>query len=389
MSSASRPRARHAAVVGAGIGGLTSAVALQRTGWTVTVHERASVLEPLGAGLVLWPNAVHALDAVGLGDAVRERATVLGGSALRRPDGTWLARTGDGRLAARHGAPLLGIERRTLQTVLAEAAGPDAIRLGSDVQDADALAGEHDLVVAADGARSRTRRTGWPDQADPPYAGYTAWRAVVRADVPVTQVSETWGRGERFGVVPMPGGRVYVFATATVPPRQHADDGAAELADLRRRFGAWHAPIPALLDALDPRTLLRHDVHALRRVPARLHRGTTALLGDAAHAMEPNLGQGACLAIEDAVVLAHVLADGAPVDGALARYTAARRARVRDLSRMSARIGRLTQRTGPAVAAARDVAVRLAPARLMLRSSDVAAGWRPPALPRACGAGAG
>ncbi|KGM08332.1 monooxygenase, partial [Cellulomonas bogoriensis 69B4 = DSM 16987] len=231
---------------------------------------------------------------------------------------------------------------------------PGVIRYGAQVHDPQALGAAHDVVVGADGLRSRVRAGGWPDEAGPVYAGYTAWRALVRARVDVTEVCETWGRRERFGVVPVGEGLVYVFATATVAAQQHADGAAGEVAELRRRFAGWHPPVPALLDALDPAAVLRHDVHALPRVPSRLHRGSTVLLGDAAHAMEPNLGQGACLAIEDAIVLAHVLADGAPVHAALARYTAARRPRTVTTSRMSARIGWLTQRTGPVGAAVRD-----------------------------------
>lgn len=371
------PPPRTAAVVGAGIGGLAAAVALGRAGWSVTVHERAAAPDAPGAGLVLWPNAVHALDALGLGDAVRGRAAVLAGSALRRADGRWLARTGDA-LTARHGAPLLGLTRAHLHAVLTEAVGPDVVRHGSEVLDPAALAARHALVVGADGLRSRVRGALWPGLADPPYAGYTAWRAVVRADVPTTAVSETWGLRERFGVVPVGDGLVYLFATATVGPGGHAPDRAGELAELRRRFDRWHAPIPALLDALDPDAVLRHDVHALRHVPAPLHRGTAVLLGDAAHAMEPNLGQGACLALEDAVVLTHLLADDVPVEQALARYSAARRPRAVTLSRLSARLGRVTQGGGRVRAAVRDAAVRLTPAPVVLRGSDRAAGWRPP-----------
>ncbi|WP_136519936.1 MULTISPECIES: FAD-dependent monooxygenase [Cellulomonas] len=367
-----------ATVVGAGIAGLATAVALRRSGWSVTVHERAATLRALGAGLVLAPNAVHALDALGLGDAVREHAVTLTASALRRPDGRTLSRLDASRLARRHGAPLLGVERGALHALLADAVGPGAVRCGSAVTDLASVAAQHDLVVAADGLRSHMRTAGWPGAAAPTYSGYTTWRALVRTGAPVTEASETWGRRERFGVVPVAEGVAYVFATATVPAGRHAPDGAAELAGLRRRFGGWHAPIPALLDAADPATLLRHDVHALSRVPASLHRGTTVLVGDAAHALEPNLGQGAGLALEDAVVLAHVLADGAPVAQALARYSASRRARAAELHATSRRLGRLTQHANPVVESARDAAVRLTPAAVALRASDRTMGWRPP-----------
>lgn len=372
---------RSATVVGAGIAGLAAALALRRTGWCVHVHERAAALQPLGAGLVLWPNAVHALDALDVGAAVREQAAMLDGSTLRRPDGRWLARNDDPGLAARHGAPLLGIERSSLQAVLAAAVGPDVVRFGSEVRDSEALTTGHDMVVAADGIRSRVRAGGWRGHAQPAYAGYTVWRAVVAADAVTPAVSETWGHRERFGMVPVGSGRIYLFATATVGAGQHAEDPVGELNDLRSRFGRWHDPIPALLDAVEPDAVMRHDVHALPHVPRQLHHGTTVLIGDAAHAMEPNLGQGACLALEDAVVLAHVLGDDVPVDHALARYSAARRERVVAVSRLSAQIGRLTQNGGPVRASIRDTAVRLTPARLTTRGMDRTSGWKPPSRP--------
>nr|WP_230685117.1 FAD-dependent monooxygenase [Cellulomonas sp. JZ18] len=216
-SSAPVTRARSAAVVGAGIGGLAAAVALRRSGWSVLVHERAASLEALGAGLVLAPNAVHALDALGLGDAVRERGVALTASALLRPDGAPLARLDARRVAARHGAPVLGVGRAALHALLAQALGPDAVRCGWPVRDVGSLLPQHDLVVAADGMRSAARAAVAPAAVTPAYAGYTAWRAVVRTPAAVTEASETWGRRERFGVVPVGDGLVYVFATATVP----------------------------------------------------------------------------------------------------------------------------------------------------------------------------
>lgn len=371
----SRPRS--AAVVGAGIGGLATAVALRRTGWSVTVHERADALRAVGAGLSLGPNAVHALDALGLGAAVRERAHTLTASALRRPDGRRLGRLDTAAVAARHGAPFLALDRATLHRLLADALGPEAVRCGSPVADAAALTDEHDLVVAADGLHSATRTRAWSDDAHPVYAGYTTWRVLVRTEAPVTEATETWGHRERFGVVPVGDDRVYLFATATLPEGGRASDD--ELDELRRRFGRWHAPVPALLDAADPTAVLRHDVHALSRVPAVLHRGRVALVGDAAHAMEPNLGQGAGLALEDAVVLAHELADDAPAEDALARYTALRRPRAARLHAASARLGRATQHTGRAASAARDLVVRLTPDGLAVRGSDGTLGWRAPA----------
>ncbi|WP_199514706.1 FAD-dependent monooxygenase [Nucisporomicrobium flavum] len=380
---------RSAAVVGGGVGGLAAAVALHRAGWDVAVHERAPALEPIGAGLILWPNAVRALEVLGLGDGLKAQAVALSGSGVRRPDGRWLSRTDGDRVVSRYGGPQLAIVRAGLTELLASALPPGCLRLGTTVTDVDEGGPDRrasircddrlvpaDLVVAADGVNSRVRRALWPMQPPAEYCGYVAWRAVVRA--PATgsgAASETWGRAERFGVVPVGPDQIYVYATANAPARTPRAD---ELSELRTRFGRWHDPIPALLDAIEPGDLLRHDILAVRPSLRGLHRGRVALLGDAAHAMEPNLGQGAGLAIEDAVVLAHAMAGSAPVAAGLARYDRARTGRVARLARQSRLLGRLTQSPSATVAAVRDATVRLAPDRFALRGFDAAATWRPP-----------
>ena len=372
-------RERSAVVVGAGIGGLATALALRRTGWHVSVRERATSLDGGGAGLVLWPNAVHCLRVLGVADEVRARATVLHRSTLRRPGGRRLSRLDADALARRHGAPVLGVVRADLVGALARALGPDAVELGREVTDPAGLGA--DLVVGADGVRSTVRGALWPDQPPAAYRGYTAWRALVPdtgGDLDLDGASETWGRGERFGIVPVGNGRTYVYATANAEPGARAQD---ELAELRRRFGGWHAPVPALLAAIGPGTVLRHDVHDLPPGATALHRDHLALVGDAGHAVEPNLGQGACLALEDAVVLAHALEVEPSTRSALTRYGRERAPRVAALTRRSRQVGRLAQHAHPALALARDAAVLLTPAHLALRASGRAAGWRPPTSP--------
>ncbi|MEU4562700.1 FAD-dependent monooxygenase [Actinoplanes sp. NPDC023936] len=388
---------RSAVIIGGGIGGLAAAVALHRAGWTVRVQERNPAGAQAGAGLTLWPNAVRALDALGLTEALRARAAALPGSGVRRPDGRWLSRTSADQVISRHGSPQVAIVRADLIDLLASALPPECLRFGDEVTgvdpgDADRRATIHcggrriraDLVVAADGVHSRVRRALWPHQPAARYCGYVAWRALVPrpAAAVIASASETWGRAERFGIVPVGDDLVYVYATANAPAGQINQD---ELTDLRTRFRRWHDPIPALLDAITPGELLRHDVLALRPTPKRLHHGRVALLGDAAHAMEPNLGQGAGLAIEDAVVLAHAvsgsasLATGFDQDNGLDRYDRARAGRVARLTRQSHLLGRLTQTRSATVTALRDATARLVPDRFALRGFDAAAGWHPPA----------
>ena len=385
---------RRAVVVGGGIGGLAAAIGLVRTGWRVVVCERAAALDPVGTGLMLWPNGVAALAALGLGDAVRQSGRLLAGTGLRRASGAWLSRTDGARLAGRHGQGLVAVARPELVDTRAGARPDGVVRLGTTVTDvtpgdehtpAGVVCGREtlraDLVVAADGIGSATRRHLWPDHPAAGYRGYTAWRAVVGcADLDLGDAAaETWGRGDRFGVVPLTDGRAYVYATAGTDAGGRASDPAGELTALRRRFTGWHAPIPDLLDRLSAADLLRHDILSLEPPVQRLARGRVVLLGDAAHGMEPNLGQGACLALEDAVVLTALLAR-TPVAQALDAYTTVRAPRVTRLSRQSRFLGVATRSRSGALAALRDAAVRCMPDALAVRGLDDAAGWRPPPL---------
>lgn len=383
-----------AVVIGAGVGGLAAAIALQRRGWDVTVCERAPGLENVGAGIAIAPNALRALDTMDLGEQVRTRAALQGDAGLARPDGRWISRTSAEFATRRFGDPTLLLHRAALVELLRAALVPGTLRLGTAVSavepdtgrvtlapgDAPAAGGAlpagelgADLVVAADGIHSATRRAIFPDHPAPVYSGVTSWRVVVPppARSPVA-TSETWGRGVVFGVGSMTDGRVYCYATAVRPPGQRAAD---EKAELIRLFGAWHDPIPQLLASVTD--VLRTDIHCLDRALPRLHAGRVALLGDAAHAMTPNLGQGACQAIEDAVVLAHLA--GQP-DG-LARYTAERLPRTTRVARQSRRIGRMTQVSGPVATLLRDNAMwlagRLGPG-VVIRQVDPVLSWRPP-----------
>jgi 2-polyprenyl-6-methoxyphenol hydroxylase-like FAD-dependent oxidoreductase len=188
---------------------------------------------------------------------------------------------------------------------------------------------------------------------------------------------ETWGRGRIWGTQPLKDGRVYAYAAAVVPAGHRAPDD--EKAELLRRFGDWHEPIPAVLAAARPEDVLRHDVHHIAGPLPAYHRGRVALLGDAAHAMPPTLGQGGNQAIEDAIVLAHHRDD-------LAAYTAARLPRTTALTRQAVRTARLnmmSNRAGIAVRNASIAALSKAGPALLLRGFDGIADWRPPQQPYA------
>ncbi|MEU9292694.1 FAD-dependent monooxygenase [Streptomyces sp. NPDC048266] len=388
---------RRAVVVGAGIGGLTAAVALHRNGWQVTVLERAADLAPVGAGIGLAPNAQRALDVIGLGDRVRDLAAWQGDGGMRTPDGRWLARTNATAAAARFGGPLVLLHRATLVEILASALPDGAVRTaaaatlvdpGDDHRPARLATpqgeAEAELVVGADGIRSVTRHALFPGHQGTRYSGCTTWRVVVPAPARPFAPHETWGAGRLWGTQPLKDGRIYAYAMATAPAGGRAPDD--EKAELLRLFGDWHHPVPEILAAVDPAQVLRHDVHHLPDALPAFHRGRVALLGDAAHAMMPSLGQGGNQAIEDAVVLAHHARSAADfVPGpALAAYTADRLPRTTAIVRKAARTGAVTMLSARPAVALRSALVgavsRLGPG-LVLRGFDGIADWHPPVAP--------
>ncbi|GGV73597.1 FAD-dependent oxidoreductase [Streptomyces griseoloalbus] len=378
---------RAATVVGGGIGGLAAALALHRRGWRVEVLERAPRFTEIGAGISLWPNALHALEVLGLADAVRALGAVETAGGVRDRRGRQLSRTDNAELERRFGHPLLVLHRADLSRVLAEALPADSLLPGNEVSavrdDGERPVVGHrgresrpDLLVGADGLRSAVRRSLWPDAPGPRYAGYTAWRMVTGPLAePPSEGAVTWGRGERFGYTALPGGRMYCFATASLPAG--TPSASSEYAELVRRFGTWPDPVPALLAAVPEDAVLRHDLYDLPPLPSFV-RGRVALLGDAAHAMTPNLGQGACQALEDAVTLAHCL-DGTPdVTAALRSYDLLRRPRTRAVTRRSARLGTIGQLAWPPAVLLRDTAARLTPTRVTLRAMTPVLGWTQP-----------
>ncbi|MEU8118274.1 FAD-dependent monooxygenase [Spirillospora sp. NPDC049024] len=375
---------RTAIVVGGGIGGLAAAVALTGRGWRVEILERAPEFREVGAGLSVWSNGVRALAALGVGEQVRTRAMSETQAGIRDSSGKWLSRTDTEEMTRRYG-PLVMIHRADLLALLHEAASGAALRTGVTVKGVRA-AGRHvevahdtgvaraDLVVGADGIRSAVRRSLWPQAPEPRYAGYTAWRLLVDPGARLRAGGESWGRGERMGLAPLPDGRIYMFGVAGTPAGERSPDG--ELAELRRRFAGWHDPIPALLDRADEDAVMRNDLYELPPLKTFVS-GRTALLGDAAHAMTPNLGQGACQALEDAVTLAALLDRHPTVEAALDAYDRERRPRSQMIARRSRRVGAVAQWSRRPAVALRNRVMGLTPPSAMLRSLAPVLDWRP------------
>ena len=223
---------------------------------------------------------------------------------------------------------------------------------------------EGDFLIGADGIQSVVRAQIHGPEG-PRFAGYTAWRAVATFEME-PEISESWGHGRRFGIVPIGNGRVYWFAT------KNALEGELESANRRKQelqklFEGWHQPIEALIDATDSDLILRNDVYD--RVPLKVAwgEGLVTLLDDAAHPTTPNLGQGACQAIEDAIVLAGIFRGSASVEAALRKYEGQRRARTAYITNLSWRLGKMSQWENPTASWLRNTFLRAVPLSIQRR----------------------
>ncbi|MBO8185836.1 FAD-dependent oxidoreductase [Streptomyces spirodelae] len=358
MHSTSVPggAARTAVVVGAGVGGLATALGLRRAGWQVTLLERRTALERYGTALGIHPTAQTALGRLSahVAAALHRNGVPYRTAHVRRPDGSVLARLPLDRIERKAGRPELLICRPYLIDALAEALaayGDVPLKLGERVEDPAGLARDHHLVVGADGINSAVRTAFFGTRSRPRHIGTVAWIGTADRESPVH--GETWGKGRFFGMTPVEPGRTNWYAVA--PEATTADE-------LRGLFAHWHDPIPRILSETDPADWIRYEMrHLYPALPSFVHGGRVALVGDAAHAMTPNLGQGACTALLDAEALTRAVErHGEPggLPAALRAYDAERRRSAQRTALASRALHRLmtTRHTR-----ARDRLLRLAP----------------------------
>ena len=311
------------------------------------------------------------LDLLGVDQAARATSRIIGEWRILDSRGRRLHRM---RPVTAAGTPALSLHRSDLQLLLQSQLAPATLRLnctvtgyaenskGVELSDQSGERIRGTALIGADGLNSRIRKLICADGA-PRYCGYTGWRSVVPWVPPGYEgnwLSESWGEGKRFGISPLGGNRCYWYATANQSEKNETGTRTSR-EELLAIFGHWHQPIPELIAATPPGLILQNDIFD-RPHQAPRSRGCVTLLGDAAHAMTPNLGQGACTALEDAWVLARELAGApSPLEG-LRRYERARRFRIGCISRASRLLGQLIQLEHPRATATRDFFLRITPA---------------------------
>jgi 2-polyprenyl-6-methoxyphenol hydroxylase-like FAD-dependent oxidoreductase len=383
-------RSERVIIIGGGVGGLAAAIALRQAGFKkVEVYERATSLEqPPGAALILWANAMKALDRLGLGWAIRDRGHVIKQDiGVRSLDGNWLAQLSAGGLEKRYGAPAVMVRRADLIDCLLETLGSERVRTDTQLdtfQDdgreihadfADGWRTNAEVLIGADGLASQVRQQ-LHGRSRPRYAGYTYWRGIAppSADKGVYWSGEILGAGARFGVFPMgPDLGVYWYATLKVRSGV-SDSPAGRQADALSVVRGFPHPAEELVQATDPQSIVRQDVGDIKPLKS-WGQGRATLLGDAAHACAPNLGQGACQALEDAVALADCLKASDNIAAGLRQYEERRRARGTMIIKKSRFYGRAAHWSNPLLRSMRDRTLKNLSANAMLEQMDALMGY--------------
>lgn len=350
-------------VVGAGIGGLTAAIALRQAGLGVEVFERATELREIGAGIALSPNAMRVLTRLSLMQSVMDRGTVIEAAVVYTSRGGTIS-----RLPIKlTDVPSVCLHRADLQQALLSALPPDCVHLGEQflhfektgdgvmAHFASGRTTSGDALIGADGLRSRVR-TQLIGDGEPVYRGYQCWRGICHLR-PTELLTETFGLGVRVGVLPIGHRGTAWWCTANEPEFAHDESDGAK-SKLLRWVGDWHPPIPDVIGGTDAATIIKTAMYDRRPVKT-WSAGCCTLLGDAAHPTTPNMGQGGCMAIEDAVVLARCLSNYSNAATAFRVYERLRSARTARITTLSRYYGVIGQWENPGAAWFRNTLFRL------------------------------
>jgi FAD-dependent urate hydroxylase len=335
-----------AIVIGGGIGGACAAIALKRFGIETAVYEAVKEIKPVGAAISIWPNGVKCLNYLGMKDALRELGGNMRFMAYKEyQQGQTMTRFSMDPLIKSVGEQPYPVARAELQSMLLDTYGRDQVQFGKRVTHVEESAGSvtawfddgtsatGDLLIAADGTHSVIRQHVLGYATERRYAGYVNWNGLVEIDesiAPADQWTTFVGEGKRVSLMPVSGNRFYFFFDVPLP-KGLPQDRTTVREDLQDYFAGWAEPVQKLISQINPETTNRVEIHDIEPF-MQLVKGRIALLGDSGHSTTPDIGQGGCAAMEDAVVLANMLqTNSLGIEDALLRYQEKRAYRVKDL----------------------------------------------------------
>jgi 2-polyprenyl-6-methoxyphenol hydroxylase-like FAD-dependent oxidoreductase len=360
-------------ILGGGIGGLTAAIALRKAGISCELYEAADAFHPVGAGIGLTLNAFKALEIIGLADAVAAHGLHYDEARMLSTKGKTIQQLPMKRLKQRYHSASVTIHRHVLHRVLADRLEDTPLHFGKRLSRierrnkeillsfADGSQVSTEYLLAADGIHSVVRKTLLPG-SDERYSKQTCWRGICNkkiASVDPLLMTETWGLGKRFGIAPLSENKLYWYAVLS-SPEELQDWATLDMGRLEKLFENFHSPVAEIIRNTRQEDVFWSNLYDFAPI-RKFAFDNILLLGDAAHATTPNLGQGACMAIEDAAVLSLLLGAKMPAREAFAAFEQLRIKRTSKIVNTSNLLGKVAQTDSPLLAGLRNAVFPLVP----------------------------
>lgn len=362
-------------IIGGGIAGLSTAIALKKNGINAMVFEAAADFKPVGAGLILAPNAIAAYDYIGISEKIITAGNPLGQLSILNQKGRDISTSNVKTIDPE--ATYLSIHRADLHKVLIEQMDESQVVLGCRSYNIETGPNGYTIkfengrihstkyLIVAEGIHSKIRKIIFPDVKER-YAGYACWRGVTdNSQMQIKRASETWGSKGRFGIVPLENNQIYWFAVVNTTQNNPIYSNYTQ-SQILEIFKDYHAPIGSIISNTPNDSIIWNDISDLVPTHQFAHENIV-FVGDAIHATTPNLGQGACQAIEDAAILAKCIADEAIVKNAFKKFEEKRVPRTNFIVNQSWKIGKIAQNGNNLVASLRNGLLAIIPERVLIK----------------------
>ena len=363
-------------IIGAGIGGLTTALTLKQKGINVNVFESSTEIKPVGAGIILANNAMQVFQKLGIQDKIQKAGNKISYMKITDTQLNNISVVDLTEYERKYGVYNIAIHRGELQQILAEEIGYDRINLSKRLSKIeknglfkltfeDNSTIESKIVIGADGIKSVVRKQLF-EKSTLRNAKQVCWRGICEIDLPEkyhNELNEAWGKGKRFGFVKISDKKVYWYALINSKTNQIQE---AHLIEIFRDF---HSDILKIISSTTKENIILNNIIDLKPID-KWQSENVCLIGDAAHATTPNLGQGACQAIEDAYVLGKLLDSGLEIQNTFAEYENLRRKKAHYIVKTSWTLGKISQWSNPILVSIRNQALKLTPKSVNKKQMD-------------------